>query len=82
MGTYPKKKKGDPEVGRDLFDAFRPCYVRAFHDAKDYKHDSGRKIKGTSSTQDDYVSVEEFRLFCVYVCIYAAMYDAFAKIGR
>ena len=65
------------------FDAFRPCYLRAFTDAKDYKADTGDVIKGTkNATDDDYVSVEEFRLFCVYICVYAAMFDACAKIGR
>ena len=40
MQAYPKDKsqiddKGDPlERGRDLFDAFRPCYIRAYTDAK------------------------------------------------
>ena len=30
-----KNDKGDPlEYGRDLFDAFRPCYIRAYTDAK------------------------------------------------
>ena len=40
MQAYPKDKtkkddKGqDLERGRDLFDAFRPCYIRAYTDAK------------------------------------------------
>ena len=30
MAMYPKKKKTDPDVAMDLFDAFRPSYIRAF----------------------------------------------------
>jgi hypothetical protein len=59
---YPKTGKGKTltEIGRDLFDAFRPCYVRAFSDAKDFKADTGEVIEGTkSATDDDYVSKEE-----------------------
>ena len=72
MKDYPKD--GDTEKGRDLFDLFRPCYIRAFNDAKDYKADSGKVLEGTkTSTADDFVSKGEFRLFCAYVCVYAAM---------
>jgi hypothetical protein len=87
MSKYPKdpKKKdhrGDPlERGKDLFDAFRPSYIRAFNDAKDYKADNGEVLEGTkTSTADDFVSKGEFRLFCAYLCIYASMFDAFAKV--
>ena len=73
----PKKKdsKGNPlERGKDLWDAFRPSYIRAFNDAKDFKADTGKVIEGTkSATDDDFVSKGEFRLFCAYVCIYASM---------
>jgi len=34
LGAYPKKGKDEPEVGRDLFELYRPCYIRAFNDAK------------------------------------------------
>jgi hypothetical protein len=80
---YPRVGKGYEmeEPGKDLFDAFRPCYIRAFTDAKDYKADTGEVIEGTKdATDDDFVSWEEFRFFCIYLIIYAAMYDAFAKI--
>jgi hypothetical protein len=80
---YPKSGKGLKlqEPGKDLFKAFRPCYIRAFTDAKDYKADSGAVIAGTkNATDDDFVSWEEFRIFCIYLIVYAAMYDAFAKI--
>jgi hypothetical protein len=81
LAKHPKKGKAEPDLGRDVWDAFRPCYIRAFSDAKDYKADSGVKIKGTkTATDDDFVSVEEFKLFCVYLIVYAAMFDAFAKI--
>ena len=81
LSAYPKTKGSPEERGRDIFNAFRPCYIRAFNDAKDYKADSGAKIKGTKkATDDDFVSKEEFRLFNAYVCIYAAMFDAFAKV--
>jgi len=79
FAAYPKTK--DSDVGRDLFDAFRPCYIRAFNDAKDYKADTGEVIEGTkAATADDFVSKGEFRYLCAYLCIYAAMFDAFAKI--
>ena len=81
LAAYPKKGRDELDKGRDLWDAFRPCYIRAFNDAKDYKADTGAKIKGTKkATDDDFVSKEEFKLFCVYLILYAAMFDAFAKI--
>ena len=52
-------------------------------DAKDYKRDDGNVIAGTkNATDDDFVTFEEFQLFNIYTCIYAAMFDAFAKIGE
>lgn len=83
VAKYPKTGKGKAmkEPGKDIWDCFRPCYIRAFKDAADYEKDMGEKIKGTKNAkQDDYVSEKEFRLFCTYACAYAAMYDAFAKI--
>jgi hypothetical protein len=82
---YPKTKKGQPkhpmDHGSDLFIAFRPCYIRAFTDAKDYSADHGEVIDGTkNATADDFVSKPEFRLFNAYLCIYATMFDAFSKI--
>ena len=64
MKAFPKDptrkdKKGDPlEPGRDLFDAFRPCYIRAYTDAKDVMDDKGGAVlDGTKdSTADDFVS--------------------------
>jgi hypothetical protein len=67
LDTYPKEQSGQ-EPGRDLFDLFRPCYVKAFNDAKNYKADSGKVLE-----IDDFVSESEFHLYNVYLCIYAAM---------
>lgn len=67
--------------GGGLFSFFRPSYIRAFNDAKDFKKDEGKVIPGTvDATADDFVSKGEFRLFCGYLCIYGAMYDAFTKV--
>ena len=59
VAKYPKSGKGKDlmEPGKDLFTAFRPCYMRAFADAKDYKADTGEIIAGTEdATDDDFVS--------------------------
>ena len=87
MAAYPKDKtkfdeRGDPlERGRDLWTAFRPSYIRAYDDAKDYKADTGKILEGTKKcTDDDFVTKGEFRYFCAYLCIYGTMFDAFAKI--
>lgn len=67
--------------GSALYKLFRPSIINAFNDAKDYKKDDGKVIPGTAAaTQDDFVSPEEFRLFCAYAVIYAAMYDGFSTI--
>lgn len=52
---YKKEGKGKElkEPGKDLFKAFRPCYMRAFVDAKDYKADTGEIITGTEDATDD-----------------------------
>ena len=43
--------------------------------------DNGEALDGTKdSTADDFLSWGEFRYFNIYICVYAAMYDAFAKI--
>jgi hypothetical protein len=77
-----KDHRGDPlEKGKDLFDAFRPSYIRAFNDAKDYKADDGSTLAGTKNAKaDDFVSFGEFRFFCEYLVIYGGMFDAFARI--
>jgi hypothetical protein len=79
--AYPKDAATKAEPGRDLWSLFRPCYVRAFNDAKDYKADTGKVIEGTKkSTADDFVSKGEFRVFNAMLVVYASMYDAFSKI--
>lgn len=76
LSKFPNTGKGleRKTPGHDMFKAFRPCYIRAFKDAADYAKDDGDVIAGTKDAkQDDYVSKEEFRLFCAYLCIYASM---------
>ena len=80
---FPKTGKGKDtlEPGKDIWSAFRPCYIRAFKDAADFGVDTGAVIKGTKdATNDDFVTIDEFRVFNAYVCVYATMFDAFAKI--
>jgi len=65
---------GDPkEEGTRIWKAFRPSYIRAHTDAKDV---AGSKTEHSN----DYVTASEFRVLCVYLILYAAMYDAFALI--
>ena len=65
--AYPEDDKGDV-----MFALFRPCYRHAFKNAKDVISGSGG--------DGDYVSFPEFRLFAVYLRIYAAMFDIFTSI--
>ena len=82
LPKYPKDQKTGVERGKDLFDAFRPCYIRAFADAKDYKADTGKVIEGTKkATADDFVSKGEFKYFCSYVIIYATMVGFVASMA-
>ena len=81
LAAFPKQAKADLDVGRDLFTAFRPCYIRAYNDAKDYKADDGTVLEGTKkSTADDLVSKVEFRVFNAQLVVYAMMFDAFALV--
>ena len=43
VGKFPKTGKGKDmkEPGKDIWDAFRPCYLRSFKDAADYAKDDG-----------------------------------------
>jgi hypothetical protein len=80
LTKFPNKGKGKERQtpGQDLFKAFRRCFIRAFKDAADYAQDDGAVINGTNdATQDDFVSKDEFRFFCAYVCIYASMVAVF-----
>lgn len=70
---------GDDKMGTEIYKAFYPSYIRAFKDAADcgIKKD----IKGaTSADTDDYVQRGEFRVLCVYLCLYAVMFDSFSLI--
>ncbi|CAK0796572.1 unnamed protein product [Prorocentrum cordatum] len=65
---------GDPkEEGVRIWKCFRASYIRAHTDAKDV-------ADGKTSHSDDYVTAKEFRVLCVYLILYAAMYDAFCLI--
>lgn len=72
--------KHGPAKGAALWKLFRPSTICAFNDAKDYKKDDGKDVTGAGSTADDFVSPGEFRLFCAYSVVYAAMYDGFSKV--
>ena len=75
VGKYPNSDHGKNRKtpGQDLFDAFQPCYIRAFMDAADYTDGkkAGKPHKG--SRPDDVVDKGEFGLLCAYLCIYATM---------
>merc|ERR1712224_661871 len=73
------KVKKAQEEGTRLYKLFYPCYIRAFLDAADIGKNG--KVGGTkTATKDDYVQRSEFRFLCVYICIYALMYDSFAVV--
>jgi hypothetical protein len=70
-----------------LYKRFYPCFIRAFLDAADFgaptkvTQKGGGKVYGnTKTTGDDYVQFREFRLLCTYLCIYAAIYEAFGNV--
>jgi hypothetical protein len=64
LTKYPRTGKGNGmvEPGQDLFKAFRPCYMRAFADAKDYKANDGEVIKGTDDADDVSTNIFTFIL--------------------
>merc|ERR1740115_256077 len=68
----------DPPQANLIYKSFYPSYIRAFKDAADASKDKG--IKGSSASTDDYVQKSEFRLLCAYLCLYAIMFDHFARI--
>lgn len=70
---------GEQEEADRLWKLYRPSYIRAFNDAKDLKADRPIKTVGDAST-DDYVTKGEFRIAVAYLCLYAAMFDAFNLI--
>lgn len=77
-GSSLKDKALGEEEGKRLWRAFRKSYIRAFNDAKDIGEKKDNK--GGKTNTDDYVTKGEFRLLAAYACIYATMFDAFAKI--
>lgn len=75
------------EDAKLLYKRFYPCFIRAFLDAADFgaatkvTQKGGGKVYGNSKTTgDDYVQFREFRLLCTYLCIYAAIYEAFGNV--
>jgi len=56
--------------GHEVWEYFRPSYIRAFNDAKNV-HTGG---------DDDYVTKLEFRTCAAYLCVYAAMTDCFLLV--
>jgi len=68
---------GDGE-GDDLWKLYRPSYIRAFNDAKDTAPE--KDVKGANATTDDYVTRNEFRICCAFICLYATMDDAFSMV--
>jgi Ca2+-binding EF-hand superfamily protein len=61
------------DMGKRLHALYRPSYIRAFNATKPI-HNSDNAVA------NDYIQFSEFRILNAYICIYAAMYDAFAKI--
>jgi len=75
------KFEGAEEEAEALFKLFRPCYIAAFNNAKKLGKNSGKVLSGMkTATADDYISFSEFRLFCVYLCMYATMYEVFTTV--
>ena len=71
----------DDVYAGDLFDLFRPCFGTAFNRAKELSKNNGKVLKGAkTATADDYISFPEFRMFCVYLQIFAALYDVFTSV--
>ncbi len=71
----------DDTYAEELFDLFRPCFGSAFNQAKELNKNSGKVLKGAkTATADDYISFPEFRMFCVYLQIFAAMFDVFVTV--
>jgi hypothetical protein len=69
------------EEAKDLFKLFRGSYIVAYNLAKSLGKSSGKVLQGaTTATADDYISFPEFRMFCVYSTICAAMFDVFTMV--
>ena len=71
-----EKAGRDKDLGTRVWRHFRPCFIRAFNDAKDVAPPSGAgPLDG-----DDYVTLSEFRVLLVYLRLYAMMFEVFALI--
>jgi len=67
------KKELGIERGTEMFDLYRPSYIRAFVASKG--------IAKTGDPDDDnYINFAEFRVLNAYLCVYAGMCDAFMKV--
>ena len=72
---YPKKRSAF------LFQNFRFSYIYAFNNAKGLHSGDKDILPGAkTATEDDYVSFSEFRIFTLYLRIYAVMFDLFTNI--
>jgi len=75
------QKVCDKDRSDFLWKTFRPSYIYAFNNAKELHAGSGEVLQGAkTATSDDYVNFAEFRVFTLYLRIYAIMFDAFANI--
>ena len=63
----------DEDLQKELFKSYRKSFKYAFDHAK-------KLGKAKTSSSDDYISFAEFRMFCVYLTISAAMYDVFTLV--
>ena len=71
----------DEDEQKDLFKCYRKCFKYAFDHAKNLGKSSGKVLTGAkTATADDYISFAEFRMFCVYLTVSAAMYDVFTLV--
>jgi hypothetical protein len=71
----------DEDEAADLFKLFRSSYITSFNLAKALGKSDGKVLSGAkTATADDYISFSEFRMFCVYTTICAAMYDVFTLV--
>ena len=72
--NYVLEKEFKNDCGHKIFNKFRRIYIRAYSSARII--DS----QDTHAIADDYVGFSEFRMFNLYLCVYAIMYDAFCFI--
>jgi len=74
-------KNHDKDRAAFLFKKYRPSYIKAYNSAKDIHSGSKEILPGAkTATEDDYVCFSEFRVFTLYLRIYAIMFDTFADI--